>query len=150
MSNEPIFHLKLLDKYQVIFDPGTHVVQVSSTVTESNFILDEHSRYLVSLRVIAAEDLGDLLVIVPDETTRVPFDEVGKFFMTGALWENEADETALPVKGERVIATFEEVEDKLRCTHIELLPREELDYLNINDISEFRKSLVNLINKKNI
>lgn len=144
-TSQAIFHQKLLEKYQVVLRPGTHVVSVASSVTDKNFIDDEYPRYLVSLRVIPGDKLDELLSIVPNEVVKVPFDKVRQCFLTGVLWEADVDPESLPIKGEKILATFEEKDDTIICSHLEVLPREELEYLNLNDIDYLRQKLADLI-----
>jgi hypothetical protein len=67
------------------------------------------------------------------EHGKIPFAALKRFFMTAALFINDGiDPADLPVKGEEVIATFEYVDEKLLATHLSLIPREELDYLNVD------------------
>jgi hypothetical protein len=151
--SEATFHLKLLCNYQLVTKPGTYYVTTAFTVTNANLIADEHPRYIVPFRALTALQLQELLEIVKPET-RVPFSELHGLFLSGALWAGEndlLDEKDLPIKGEKVLATFEYVErpegTKLLCTHVELLPREELDYVDVDKFDEFRQILNTLINK---
>jgi hypothetical protein len=129
----------------VVSNPGVYMVSVAYTVTEKNLILDGYPRYIVPLRVINSKNLTELIKIVPDETVSIPFDGVKSYFLSGALWVRDVDPEELPVKGERVLATFDNKDSSLLCTNIELLPREELDYINIDNLLEFRKTLFNLM-----
>lgn len=146
--SKAIFHLNLLKNYQLVNVPGTYYVTVAYTVNDNHLILDGHPRYLVPLRAITPIGLEKVLKIVKDEKTVVSFDKVSSHFMRGALWVNKVLEEELPIKGERVLASFDLVEGKLVCTHIELLPREDLDYVDINSLTEFRQLLTNLIKMK--
>ncbi len=146
--NKAIFHLKLLSNYQVINGPGVHLVSIAYTVTNKNLILDDHPRYLIPLRVITPAGLESIIQLLKTETEKVPFELVRDKFMTGAVWFGDVIEEDLPVKGERVLATFDLKDGKLLCTNIELLPREELDYVNINNLILFRKTLINLLSKE--
>jgi hypothetical protein len=144
--SEAIFHLGLLRNYQVVSNPGVYVVTVAYTVTGDSLILDGHPRYIIPLRVVDSKSLVDLVKLVKDETKIMPFVAVRSYFISGVLWANTVDIEELPVKGERVLAAFDEKNGKLRCTNIELLPREELDYVNVDHVLEFRKTLFNLMN----
>ncbi len=148
------FHLKLLSNYQLVTKPGTYYVSVGYTVREINLIEDgPHSRYLVPLRAITGEGLNDIVTALNEsESGLVPFLEIKHAFLTGALWYaegDEYDESDLPIKGEKVLATFDYVDTdygkRLLCTHIELLPREELDYIDIDQIDQFRLTINKLI-----
>jgi hypothetical protein len=151
--SEPMFHIGLLSNYQLVTKPGTYYVSVAYTVTESNLILDEHSRYLVPLRAITSTNLLVLLEVLKDNP-EVPFRALNNVFLTGALWYGDGsniDVRDLPVKGEKVLATFDYDETEngklLRCKHIELLPREELDYVDTSQLDEFLRTINNLITK---
>lgn len=146
--SDAIFNLRLLKNYQVIDIPGTYTVTVSYTVTDKHLILDEYPRYLVPLKVITYKGLSELTDIIDDETIHIPFQQVSNLFMTGALWANDIDIENLPIKGEKVLASFNYVDNILRCVHIELLPRRELEYVNLDNLLLFRKTVNNLMNMK--
>lgn len=143
--SKPIFHLNLLKNYQVINIPGTYYVNVAYTITEKNLIMDVYPRYLVPLRVITPKGLEEILSYLIDDKKVVPFKDVREHFLTGVLWFGDILEEQLPIKGEKVLATFDLKDNKLTCTHIELLPREELDYVDIDNLISFRKMLTDLI-----
>lgn len=147
--SDAIFHLGLLKNYQIVAKPGAYLASVAYTVTNSNLILDDYPRYLVPLRVMNSSGLDSLLSILEDESEIISFSSVKKYFLSGVLWFSDIEEENLPVKGERVMATFDDVDGKLLCIHIELLPREELDYIDINNIIDFRKTLLKLLQEKN-
>lgn len=150
---EAKFHIGLLKNYQLVCKPGTFVVSVAYTVREINLILGDTPRYLVPLRAMTSESLAELIKMLDqtdDKTLLYP--DIKHLFLYGALWCNENDlyaEEDLPIKGEKVIATFDYVDTdygkRLLCTHIELLPREELDYIEILQLDEFKRTLNTLI-----
>jgi hypothetical protein len=150
MKFESIFHLDLLKRYQLLVKPGTYIVQVAYTVTDKNLILDDHPRYLVPLRVITGTGLEGIISELDKGAKVVPFERVSKHFLTAALWDNDDIDLDLPIKGERVKATFDDVDGRLLCTHIELLPREELDYVDVGSINDFKKDVINILNKNEI
>ncbi len=146
MSNS-IFHLNLLKNYQLVTIPGVYTATVSYTITDKNLILDDYPRYLVPLKIITANKLEQLLRVMINETKKVSFSSVSKYFITGALWFEDITEELLPIKGEKVLATFDNKDGVLLCTHIELLPKEELDYIDINKLDLFRKTLTKLLGR---
>lgn len=141
MSNA-IFHRELLKNYQVLNRPGTFVVTVAYDVTDSNlYTKDEYPRYIVSLRVITGENLNKIIRVL-DEHPEVPFSVVKDFFMSGAIFCNdELDSSTLPVKGERIVATFDEKDGKLLCTHLKMIDREELFYVNLSKALQFYRAV---------
>lgn len=141
MSNA-IFHRDLLKNYQVLDRPGTFVVSVAYDVTDASlFTQDDYPRYLIPLRVITGENLIKILRVL-DEHAEVPFNIVKKFFMTGAIFDNgEIDNSLLPIKGEKVVATFEEKDGTLYCTHLKMIDREELFYVNLSKVISFYSSV---------
>jgi len=142
MRNNAVFHKDLLRNYQVLDRPGTFIVTVAMDITEDNLYLkDDYPRYLIPLRVIRGDDLLKLVSILNGYST-IPFAVVSKYFLTGALFVDDGiDETDLPIKGERVIATFEDKDNKLLCTHLKLIDRIDLDYVNIDAMDEFYNSV---------
>lgn len=126
--------------YSVIPGPGTFKIKVSSTV-KPEYIYKEGSkaRYIVNLRAATIEGFEKCLEIM-DVDEYVPFIEVRGCFMTGAIWENDLDDLErLPIKGEEVIATFDYVEDVLRCTALTLIPRKRLSTFKLNNMCKNRK-----------
>lgn len=146
--SKAIFHLKLLSNYQIVNIPGVYLAAVAYTITDNNLILDDYPRYLIPLRVITSEGLNKIVQLLKDESKRISFETVRNHFMTGAIWFKDIIEEDLPVKGERVLATFDMKDDKLLCTNIELLPRKELEYVDINNLILFRKTLTSLLSKE--
>ena len=152
--SDPLFHLKLLSNYQLVTKPGTYYVSVAYTVTDRNLIQDESPRYIVPLRAITGEGLNQIMIALQNEANDfIPFSNIRHLFLSGALWEHDLyDEEDLPIKGEKVLATFANVEidggeSRLLCTTIELLPREELSYVDIDQLDQFRLAINKLINK---
>ena len=150
MNYDSVFHLDLLKRYQLLNKPGTYIVSVAYTVTDKNYILDEYPRYLIPLRVITGEGIEKILDILDKGTKRVPFTRVRDCFLTGALWDNDEIEYDLPIKGEHVKATFDYVENRLLCTHLELLPREELDFINVDAVNDFKNNMLKLLSKNEV
>lgn len=142
-----VFHKKLLKNYQIVTKPGTYLVSVACNITKDNYYdKDDYPRYILPLRVITPINLQKVVTFLEHVPT-VPYDLVKDCFMTGALFINDNDylTTELPFKGEQVMATFDYVDEVLRCTNIELLPREELEYINILDFGKFENSIINLL-----
>ena len=141
MSNA-IFHKDLLKSYQVLDRPGTFIVSVAYDVTDANlYTKDDYPRYLIPLRVITAEDLIKITGVL-NEHAEVPFDMVKHLFMTGAIFDNgELDSSILLVKGERIVATFDYKDSKLYCTHLKIIDREELFYVNLSKVSRFYREV---------
>jgi hypothetical protein len=153
--NDAQFHIKLLSNYQLVTKPGTYYVSVAYTVREINLIQDERPRYLVPLRAITTDGLTEIVEKLKDaKNGLIPFSEIRHVFLNGALWYGEGDtydESDLPIKAEKVLAHFDYVEldsgTKLLCTNIELLPREELEYIDPDQFDLFRQTINNLITK---
>jgi hypothetical protein len=134
LNKGALFHIDLLKHYQVLDRPGTFIVSVAYDITEDNlYVNDGYPRYLIPLRVIRAEDLPKLISILKNGS--MPFRYIKEYFMMGAVFDNgDVDPMSLPVKGEKVVATFETKDDKLLCTHIKLIDRDELMYVNFSAI----------------
>jgi hypothetical protein len=151
--SEATFNLKLLSNYHLVANPGTYYVSTAYTITGDNLFIDEHSRYIVPLRALTSEGLSEL--ISNEELMsgkNIPFKDVRHLFLSGAVWDTDTfDVSDLPIKGERLLATFDFVDTvrgrRLLCTHIELLPREELEYVDTSRFDEFLLALNNLITK---
>jgi hypothetical protein len=135
------FHIDLLRNYQVLDRPGTFIVTVASDITEDSlYTKDDYPRYLVPLRVIRGDDLIKLVSILNEYKT-VAFTAIRRYFMMGAIFADNIDEEDLPAKGEKIIATFEDKDNKLLCTHLKLIDRHNLDYVDVNALNEFYKTI---------
>lgn len=134
--SEATFSLELLKHYQVLDRPGTFIVSVGYDVTENNlYVNDGYPRYIIPLRVIKSENLPIVVSILKDGV--VPFYKIRDYLMTGAIFDNDdVDTLLLPTKGEKVVATFEMKNNVLLCTHIKLIDRDELMYVNFSAIDE--------------
>jgi hypothetical protein len=140
-----MFRKHLLTQYQTISAPGTYKVKVAADVTDDNLYLkDDYPRYLIPLRVIKADKLIELMGLL-NKYKEIPFSIIKKFFMTGAIFlDDDLDLELLPIKGEEVIATFDyDDKSKLVVKHISLVPREELDYIDLAAIDDFYNLIKN-------
>jgi hypothetical protein len=144
--SEAIFKKEHLRNYKVIPGPGTFMIKVSNTVKPEYLYEDgAKSRFIVNLRCATVEGFEDCLSLM--KTNEVaPFDLVRDCFMSGAIWENDLDDlTKLPIKAEEVIATFDYVDDILRCVALTLIPRKELNNFDLDAHCRSRKLFLNLI-----
>jgi len=144
----PIFNIGLLKHYQVLDRPGTFIVSVAYDVTEDSlYVGDGYPRYLIPLRVIRSEDLPELVRVLKDGS--VPFYKVKNSFLTGAIFSNDdIDIPTLPAKGEKVVATFEYKDEKLLCTHIKLIDRDDLLHVNFSAIDDLFALAEEFLSKK--
>ena len=153
--DEPTFHLKLLSHYQLVTKPGTYYVSTAYSVNDKHlFMGDDYPRYIVPLRAITGDGLNGIITALDEAANGlVTFSTIRQHFLSGAIFlKDDFDEETLPVKGEKLLATFDYIEReegmKLLCTNIELLPREELDYVDIDQLDQFRLAIMNLIIKE--
>ena len=132
---DAVFHKELLKHYQVVDKPGSFIVAVAQDITDQNLYTgDDYPRYLIPLRVIRSDDLIVLSKLL--SKGRVLFKNIKHLFLTGAVFDNDnIDELLLPTKGEKVVATFEYKNNVLLCTHIKLIDRDELAYINFSAVS---------------
>jgi len=142
---EPIFKKKSLAHYQVVNEPGTFIVKVANTVKPEHLYEDDgYPRYLVNLRAATQEGL-EACVDTLDEKDECKFKDIRDNFITGSIWENEMENISLfPVKGENIIATYDYVDDVLRCVSLTLIPRKSLQTFDLNAFNRSRKLLNNL------
>jgi hypothetical protein len=144
-NNEPIFHLGLLQNYQVIERPGTFIVSVASNITDANlYTKDDYPRYIIPLRVITSENLVKITSTLK-ESDEIPFNSVKHLFLSGAIFDDDnISVSELPGKGEKIVATFEyskEDKSKILCTNLKLIDREELFYVNLINLSDFYRKV---------
>ncbi len=132
---DAVFHKELLKHYQVVDKPGSFIVAVAQDITDQNLYTgDDYPRYLIPLRVIRSDDLIVLSKLL--SKGRVLFKNIKHLFLTGAVFDNDnIDVLLLPTKGEKVVATFEYKNNVLLCTHIKLIDRDELAYINFSAVS---------------
>ena len=152
--SEPTFHAKLLSHYQFVSKPGTYYVSTAYTVNDNHlFMGDDYPRYIVPLRAITGDGLAEIITALNEAANgEVLFSTIRHCFLSGAIFlKDDFDEKTLPIKGEKLLAQFDYVERaegmKLLCTGIELLPREELDYVDVDQLDQFRLAITNLITK---
>lgn len=154
----PVFRLEHLAQYQLVTKPGTYFVSSACDVTdEKSLWLDGPMRYVIPLRALTSESLEAILTLFREEDlTEVPFKTVAPFFLKGALFCNDGelfDKIDLPIRGEKMLATFDYVvtgdseDERLLCTHLALCPREELDYVDVEQLDQFKLALETLITK---
>jgi len=143
-----IFHIDLLKNYQVLDRPGTFMTSVAYTVTTDNlYVKDDYPRFLIPLRVIRADDLPNLIKILKDNEI-VTFNSIRHLFLTGAIFDNgDVNTSLLPIKGEQVLTTFENKNDTILCTHVELIDRESLTYVNFDAIDDLYSLAKNFLYK---
>jgi len=116
------FDIRMLDGYAIIEKPCTAIVKVAAK-PGNLYTADGHNRWIVNLRAVTADNL-ELLKRFDSSFTEYSFNDISHLLMTGAIWEGQiTDELSLPTKGENVIATFDYVDDVLRCTNITMIPR---------------------------
>jgi len=146
--SNPLFHIDLLKHYQVLERPGTFIVSVAYDTTErSLYTKDEYPRYIIPLRVIRSKDLHELIQVLSDETY-ISFYAISDKFLSGAIFLNDGIDTSLlPIKGEEVVATFDYKEDNLVCTHIKLIDRDDLMYVNLSAIDDLYQLAEKFITK---
>jgi hypothetical protein len=146
--SEYLLKRKNLVLYEVIPGPGTFLVKVASTVTSKHlYELDKYPRYIVNLRVATAEGFEKCLSLMGSRET-IEYKEVSPYFMSGVLWLKDIDDTKrLPTKGEETIATFDYVDDVLRCVSLTLIPRRTLAPFDLNKVCKSRKLLKLLMNE---
>jgi hypothetical protein len=146
LGNEPIFKKEHLKNYLVVKEPGTYLVPSHSNVKPSYVISEGNkSRYLIYLKCSTFEKLKECSDIIGYKEV-IPFNAVKHCFMKGILWKNNVKDTLdLPTRNEKVIATFENVEGKLVCTNITLIPRRNLEEFNLYDVCESRNIIKKLL-----
>ena len=144
---EAIFNKDHLNHYSIVKEPGTYVVKCANTVRPQYLIEDgSKSRYIVNLRAATIENLEECLDILGKRQI-CSFHDVRDLFLSGTIWENDLDDLKrLPVKGEKVIVTFDYVDDIMRCVSLSLIPREDLNTFDLNAYSQSRKLFKNLLN----
>lgn len=122
-----------LNKFQVVEEPCTTVVQCMSTIDES-FRTRNKKSYFVPLRVVDGNKLDDLTeLLANDDDDTIDIEKLYPFMMSGTLWaDNVNSKFDLPVKGENLYATFEENElDVLECAGLIPLGKAELKKFNV-------------------
>ena len=139
-----------LRNYDVIPGPGTFVVKVTNTV-KPQYIHGEgsKSRYIVNLRAATMDGFELCVDLMGNNEISEMTKEMYRCFMSGVIWENDLDDISkLPMKGEQVIASFDYIEDVLRCTAITLIPRKKLDGFDLDAVCSSRKLFKSLLEKR--
>jgi hypothetical protein len=145
--SDAIFKLEHLKNYQIVEKPGSALVRVSSDV--KCLIEGNHPRYLVNLSVIRKDDLDKIVKRVGNKT--VNFDYVKDLFITGSIFkDNIKNSIELPIKGEKVIVTFNNVNGILRCTHISTIPRDNLKMVDLERLNLTQELFAEVMSDRNL
>lgn len=146
MSNAT-FKLDHLKNYQVVEHAGSALVRVSSDVRY--LVEDKYPRYLVNLSVIRKDDLEKIVKRVGNK--EVKFDYIKDLLISGAIFKDNIRNTIeLPTKGEKVIVTFDYVDDILRCTHISTIPRDTLKMVDIERFNLTQELFSDVMQDRNL
>jgi len=144
--SEAIFKLDHLRHYQVINGPCSAIVRVGADVRY--LTADNNPRYLVNLNVILKESVDKIINRIGSQE-QVNFNFVKDLFISGAIFKDKISSIEeLPIKGERVIATFDYIENVMRCTHISTLPREQLKFVDLERLNKTQKLFAEIIKLK--
>ncbi len=131
-----------LENIQEVTEPCTVVVRVA--VSPKLYTGDEYPRYLMLLRVAIPSSIESIYDLFQSSTKPLQFDHIRSFLFTGAIFEGSVKVDELPVRGEKVIATFDYVSGELKCTSITVIPRKKLPYLDVtkrSGLAAVRKTL---------
>lgn len=144
---KPIFKLEHLQGYDIINKPCSAIVRVAS---DSHYLTEDNNpRYLINLRVIREPDLNTIINRVGDKT--VDFSFISDLMISGAIFKDKiSHEQELPIKGEKVIVTFDDINGKLRCSHVSLLPREQLEKVDLERLTKTQELFTEIMNNENI
>jgi hypothetical protein len=117
------FEMHHLDRFAIIEEPCTMRIRNHTNLKWDNLYEDDgHSRWIVNLKAITAENLATVKLAV--EKSSLHYYDVSKYFLTGALWETQVQTVdELPIKGEEVGCVFDYVDGVLRCTNLSIIPR---------------------------
>lgn len=142
-----IFKLDYLDGFAIITKPCTVKIKVASTVkADKLYTADGHNRWIVNLKAVTDKNL-DTLKKLDRSKSEYQYKSITHLLLTGVIWENIIhDVEDLPSKGEKLIATFDEVKGALRCTNITLIPRKEPEvFMSSDELKEVMKEFEDLI-----
>lgn len=150
MKKDIVFDLMHLDKFAIIKEPCTVIIQNNSIVDFNGlYKQDGSNRWILNLKAITEFNLTLIKALVAQNLT-LAYRDIGHLLLTGALWEDQVDKPEeLPAKGENVIAVFDYVEDILRCTSITLIPRKKAELYSpatelMGQIKEFEQIIQEL------
>ena len=150
------FNISHIDNYAIIEEPCTVIVKVASSIDVTNlYSLDGHPRWILPLKAITSGNLSIIKKVTKAAHT-VNYSDVGHLLMSGALWESQINkDEEFPTKGERVIVTFDYVDEVLRCVGITLIPRKPpklflSDSYIVENIKEFENLIKEIEDEKDI
>ncbi|MCK5787714.1 MAG: hypothetical protein KAH32_01785 [Chlamydiia bacterium] len=118
--NEPLFKIEHLDRYKILDEPCTAIVDVRATI-KSSTVINSSEAWFVPLRVVTKDNIEIL-----KEMRSVPYSELRDYFISGVLWADSANIEELPIRGEKIIASFDYIKGELRCVGLTQIPRKEL------------------------
>lgn len=128
MSNETRkypFKIEHLHNVCKIDEPGTFEIKNMTTLDYYDItIKGELARWIIMLKAMTSANIEVVKLLYKEFGSTLTYEDVGHYFFTGVIWENQIKNSInLPVKGENVIATFDYVDDVLRCTGITVKDR---------------------------
>lgn len=131
-----------INKFKQVEGECTAIVPVMATVDDA-MLSKDNKRYFTPLFAIDINKYDELLELLMDEPEDdIDIELLHPFIITGVIWKNKVKSFLdLPVKGENVIATFEENDDgDITCTGISMVGKSKLKNFN------FYKSELNVKN----
>jgi hypothetical protein len=148
--NDFMFKKESLNNFHVLEEPGTYFVKCNNKITEHNLYKeDEYPRYIVNLKVIHKDNVQKCLNLFGSRE-EIPFRLIKNYLLTGVIWENQVlSSLDLPNKNEEVIATFSIIGEEIKCSSITLIPRKELDTIQLDEVCKSRKLLNELLKLEN-
>jgi hypothetical protein len=145
------FKLDMLHGFAIIDEPCTVIIKTNAK-TGKLYTSDGYNRWLINLKAVTKSNL-EILKNIDRSTTDYKYSEISHLLLTGAVWENQINNTLdLPVKGENVIATFNIVDGSLLCTNITLIPRKSPKIFKATSViaeimDEFDRTIKNIQNE---
>lgn len=149
-ENDFIFKKESLNNFYILEEPGTHFVKCNNKITKYNlYKKDNHPRYIVILKVIHRDNVQKCIDLFGSRE-EIPFNLIKPYLFTGVIWENQIlDPLDLPNKNEELIATFNILDDEIKCTSLTLIPRKELSTIELDQLCKSRKLLNDLLKLEN-
>lgn len=123
-----------LNKFDVIEREGATELKSMVTVNDSFLQGDDNERYFVPLKALKSELYEDLVNLLNETSSEdIDIEELYPYIHSGIIWANKVtNKYDLPVKGEKVIATFEEGDSgDLRCSGIVMIGKFKSNKFNL-------------------
>ncbi len=140
------FRRHLLEGYRAIVEPGRYELAVLTNVDNRHIIKDQHDRdiYIVNFKAMAPDQTKKIVELFGSNDS-IPLKDTSGLFLTGTFLRSETSEKNLPMRGQRLEALVDWVQDKdksskvLRVVATKLPEIKEAGYISVAELFRLKE-----------